>query len=362
MSPATDMSALPVADALPGPVLREQVSKFPTTRLMGSKARLLGQLWQQISVFAPNSVLDMCSGSGVVSYMLKAQGCRVHANDYMAMAFVAAQALVENSRVQLSPDDVNAVAIATDEGDALVQRTYGTLYFNRDDTAFIDRARAAIRCLPEDRRSLATAALIRACLKKRPRGIFTYTGQRYDDGRKDLRLSLRDHFVQAAGVLNAAVFCNGQSNRALRCDIAVSPPQVDVDLIYLDPPYFSPLSDNEYVRRYHFVEALACDWQGVEIERQTKTLKIRKYPTPFSCEAGAMAAFNALADYYKAVPLVISYSTNALPAADAIVALLKRHRRTVRVIALDHRYSLGNHGHLADGARNRVQELIFTAY
>ena len=33
------------------------------------------------------------------------------------------------------------------------------------------------------------------------------------------------------------------------------------DLVYIDPPYFSALSDNEYVRRYHFVEGLARNWK-----------------------------------------------------------------------------------------------------
>ena len=43
------------------------------------------------------------------------------------------------------------------------------------------------------------------------------------------------------------------------------------DLVYMDPPYYSPLSDNEYVRRYHFVEGLARDWKGVEIQEHTQT-------------------------------------------------------------------------------------------
>lgn len=54
------------------------------------------------------------------------------------------------------------------------------------------------------------------------------------------------------------------------------------DLVYIDPPYYSPLSDNEYVRRYHFVEGLARDWKGVEIQENTVTKKFKSYPTPFS--------------------------------------------------------------------------------
>ena len=70
-------------------------------------------------------------------------------------------------------------------------------------------------------------------------------------------------------------------------------------LVYIDPPYYSPLSDNEYVRRYHFVEGLARDWQGVEIQEHTKTKKFKSYPTPFSTRSGAEEAFDNLFEKYK---------------------------------------------------------------
>ena len=96
-------------------------------------------------------------------------------------------------------------------------------------------------------------------MKRRPRGIFTYTGNRYNDGRKDLQLSLKEHFIKAVAEINMAVFDNGKDNLSENKDFR----QVmdDADLIYLDPPYYSKLSDNEYVRRYHFVEGLAKDWK-----------------------------------------------------------------------------------------------------
>lgn len=51
---------------------------------------------------------------------------------------------------------------------------------------------AAIR--DQYKKAIAMTALIRACTKKRPRGIFTYTGDRYNDGRKDLQKSLEQQF------------------------------------------------------------------------------------------------------------------------------------------------------------------------
>lgn len=342
--------------------LSPQVDLYPPTRFMGSKERLLSALWQQIGRFEPSSVLDLCSGSGVVGYMLKAQGCQVYSNDYMAMAATIAKALIANNDTILEDEEIETILTAADEGDAFVQRTYDGLYYDAQDAAFIDRARTRIAQMLGTKKELAKAALIRACVKKRARGIFTYTGLRYNDGRRDLKLTLAEQFRTAAEAINAAVFSNGRQNVVSRSDIATAPPMVDADLIYLDPPYFSPLSDNEYVRRYHFVEALACDWEGVEIQTDTKTKKIRNYPTPFKTEAGTAAAFEELAETYSGKPLLISYSSNALPKAEETLGLLRRHRERAEVVEVDHLYSFGNQGHLKNGAKNRVKELIFVAY
>ena len=35
-----------------------------------------------------------------------------------------------------------------------------------------------------------------------------------------------------------------------------------------DPPYYSKYSDNEYVRRYHFIEGLVKNWKDVEIQEK----------------------------------------------------------------------------------------------
>lgn len=58
---------------------------------------------------------------------------------------------------------------------------------------------AAIR--DQYKKAIAMTALIRACTKKRPRGIFTYTGDRYNDGRKDLQKSLEQQFWKQWKVL-----------------------------------------------------------------------------------------------------------------------------------------------------------------
>ena len=115
----------PPGDTKPGlPVLTNQVTKFPPTRFMGSKERLLPAIWQAASQFEFTSVLDLFSGSGVVAYMFKAQGKRVYSNDYMAMCADHARAMVENSDTRLDERDVDILLTLSERTDQFVQRTF----------------------------------------------------------------------------------------------------------------------------------------------------------------------------------------------------------------------------------------------
>src|SRR5690606_10531692 len=54
--------------------LPDQAALYPSTRYMGSKNKLLPELWAVASQFQFDSVIDLFSGSGVVGYMFKAHG------------------------------------------------------------------------------------------------------------------------------------------------------------------------------------------------------------------------------------------------------------------------------------------------
>ena len=204
------------------------------------------------------------------------------------------------------------------------------------------------------------SALIRACTKKRPRGIFTYTGERYNDGRKDLQKSLEQHIQDAVEAINRAVFDNGKANCSRHGD-AMDLCLEQSGLVYIDPPYYSPLSDNEYVRRYHFVEGLARDWKGVEIQEYTQTKKFKSYPTPFSTRKGAADAFDLLFKKFSKNILLVSYSSNSLPTQDEMTAIMSKHKEHVEVIPVDYRYSFGNQNDVKTN-RNKVQEYLFIGY
>jgi len=63
------------------------------------------------------------------------------------------------------------------------------------------------------KRSVALAAILRSAIRRQPRGLFTVSDPgRYHDGRRDLKLTLREHFIEQVETYNAAVFSNGKRN------------------------------------------------------------------------------------------------------------------------------------------------------
>ena len=292
--------------------LSDQVSLYPPTRFMGSKRKLLGEIWNVASRFEFDSVVDLFSGSGIVGYMFKSHGKTVISNDYMAMSATFTKAMVENNTVTLPIAEAEKLLIKQGEVDHFVSDTFKDLYYTDEENELIDILRTNIAAIDDQyKKAIAMTALIRACTKKRPRGIFTYTGHRYDDGRKDLQKTLSQQFLEAVEAVNNAVFDNHKANKSVNGD-AMALDVEKPDLVYIDPPYYSPLSDNEYVRRYHFIEGLARDWKGVEIQEHTKTKKFKSYPTPFSTKNGAYEAFDKLFSKFSGSILIVSYSSNSV--------------------------------------------------
>jgi len=328
---------------------------------MGSKQGILPSIWDAVKHLPFNTVLDAFSGSGCVSYMFKGQGKAVISNDFLKYSYHIANALVANSTDVLSENDIRMLLEPNTNRQNFIQETFRGLYFSDDDNFFLDNTVANIQQLTSlSKSSLAITALNRACVKRRPRGVFTYTGNRYDDGRRDLKLSLKEQFLEAIEVLNSAVFDNGQNNVALNLDVFSL--DVKPDLVYLDPPYYTPLSDNDYLRRYHFVEGLSCYWQGVEILHHTKTKKLRKYYTPFDSRTEVYGAFERLLQKFSNSIIVVSYSSNSLPNRMELTDMLKAVKGNVMIHIIGHKYSFGTHSHKVGNQNNAVQEYLFVAY
>lgn len=333
---------MPLMD-VPLPALA-QVERYPHMRYMGSKYRLLPTLARVFDEVGGQSALDPFSGSGVVSYLLKTCGYMVTSGDYLHFPVTLTEAACVNQTQRLSEADVERVLGGGNaDGRDFISRTYEGLFFTPADLGFLDAAWSQIDRLEGSKRHLAIASLVLAAARKQPRGVFTVTGLRYDDGRAALHLPLADQFRRCVEAWNAAVF-EGERCEAVQGDVNTA--QVGADLVYLDPPYAPPRDDNDYVKRYWFLEGLANYWESgtATVMTDTKTRKLPKRATPFGSKQTITSALGATFERFRDSTLVLSYGSNAVPHLDTITEMLRDVKGSApEVIRLPHRYHFGTH-------------------
>ncbi|MGD0099839.1 MAG: DNA adenine methylase [Acidobacteriota bacterium] len=332
------------------------VKDYPELRYMGSKHRLLPWIHGVLCTVKFETAADPFVGSGCVAYLLKAMGKRVIASDFMNFPTVLAYATIANNSQRLDDATVKGL-LKPSRGIGFVEKTFQGIFFTKDDLRFLDQVSRNIEVLDHPhKQALARAALIRSCLKKQPRGVFTISGDlsHYDDGRRDLRLSLEEHFLEQVEAFNRTVFDNGFRHIVRKADVFSLKPE-GVDLVYLDPPYVPRSDDNCYVKRYHFVEGLSCYWKGLRIMENTRVKKIEKLYTPFSYRKTAIDAFERLFRLYRTSIIVLSYSSNGFPDLEELEKLMRRHKTNVTIYEKPHCYHFGTHDHVE---RARVNEYL----
>lgn len=339
----------------PAPPLPARAQTYPEFRYMGSKHRLMPWIHGVLNDLDFESAADPFLGSGCVAYLLKCMGKRVVGSDFLNFPTEIARATTENNGSDLDGPALRRLLQPLRGRSCFIERTFAGIFYSRSDLQFLDRLCTNLEKLDDPyRRSLARAALIRACLKKQPRGVFTVGGNRYDDGRRDLRLSIEEHFLEQVAQFNQVVFSNGRRHTIRRGDV-FGLPHKPIDLVYLDPPYVPRADDNCYMKRYHFLEGLSCYWRGVEIMAETKVKKIAKPFTAFSYRRTALDAFDRLFARYKDSIIVLSYSSNGYPDRAELESLLGRYKRRVQTHERSHRYHFGTH---AGVERAQVQEYL----
>jgi adenine-specific DNA-methyltransferase len=328
--------------------LPEHVDEYPELRYMGSKKRLLPWIHGVLRSLPFETAADPFVGSGCVAYLLKAMGKRVMASDFLNFPAVLAAATIANNKQKLDEPAVKRLLAHRANGPHFIEKTFEGIFYKPEDLRFLDRVSGNLESLEDShQQALARAALIRSCLKKQPRGVFTVSGDlsRYDDGRRDLRLSIEQHFLEQVEAFNRVVFDNGRRHTVKHADVFSLKPE-GIDLVYLDPPYVPRSDDNCYMKRYHFLEGLSCYWKDRRIMENTRVKKIEKPYTPFSYRKTAIDAFDRLFRLYRDSIIVLSYSSNGFPDREELENLLRRYKGSVTAFEKPHRYHFGTHGNV----------------
>ncbi len=347
----------PVQEELSDSGFPAMVQQYPQLRFMGSKYRLLPWIHKILSGLSFDTAVDAFSGSGCVSYLFKAMGKQVISNDFLNLGATVARALIENPGRRLSQHTLNDLLKYDPHHKHFIERTFSGIFYTPEDLRFLDRVSWNIRKLHDPYvQAMALSALMRSCVKRQPRGVFTIAGdpERYKDGRRDLKLTLHEHFLEQVAVYNEAAFDNGRQNKACHGDVFDWDAE-SADLVYMDPPYVPRADDNCYMKRYHFLEGLSCYWEGKSIMEQSRVKKIDKPFTPFSYRRTAMEAFDRLFRKFSGSTLVLSYSSNGYPDLEELCRLMGRYKSSIDVFERTHRYHFGTHSAVR---RAQVQEYL----
>jgi adenine-specific DNA-methyltransferase len=337
------------------------VNDYPQLRFMGSKYRLLPWIYKILSGVEFKTAIDAFSGSGCVGYLFKAMGKQVTTNDFLNLSATVARALIENPGKQLSQASLEQLLAYDPRHKRFIEHTFSGIFYTPSDLRFLDRVSWNVRKLDNKyEQAVALAALIRSCVKRQPRGVFTIAGdpERYKDGRRDLKLSLQEHFLEQVDVYNAATFDNGYRNGARHGDV-FEWDCVQADLVYMDPPYVPRADDNCYMKRYHFLEGLSCYWEGKSIMTDSRVKKINKPYTPFSYRHSANDAFDRMFRRFADSTLVLSYSSNGYPDLAELRQIMCRYKSSVEVFERAHRYHFGTHSGVK---RALVKEYLLVGY
>ena len=97
-------------------------------------------------------------------------------------------------------------------------------------------------------------------------------------------------------------------------------------------------------------------WRGQAIMHDTRTKKLEKRYTPFSYKHSITEALRLTFKQFRESAIVLSYSSNAVPDADTIAALLREVKSDVEVRLIDHTYTFGTH---SAAQRRAVLEYLF---
>ena len=358
----------------------------PSTRFQGSKRKLLPWIQSTFEELDFSSAIDLMSGTGSVSYLLKRMGKRVIANDYLRFNYLTAQAFIENKRYVVGEEDlawILGINSRVDYG-RFVAKTFRNFYFTSAENRWIDRVICNINQLqgpsrPATRakRAIATHSLIQACLMKRPFNLFHRRNLYLRRAKVDRTFGNQTTWETPFDKLllrkvkesNSFVFDNGMNNKAMNED-ATKISGSSTDLVYLDPPYFRLNGDrrqSNYRFAYHFVEGLAQYDVWPDLLDNGSSLRALK-PNGnsgeilYQCQKSELR--ETLLDWLKRIVLncpnaqvVMSYKEPGVPSCRAIKKLLEETGRDVSVLRAGYQYALNRR----NGKPNENLELLFVA-
>jgi len=306
---------------------------------LGGKRRLCPLIFREVDRLLPRrhwrgrTFLDGFLGGGSVSLYAKAQGFKVVATDIAERAITVGRALIENSRVRLTREDVLRLLEPSDAAPGRIERELVPAVFTANLGRFLDRALA----VADESADAAKAALIRmlairlALLEHPMSQVRSGTIHRVTTGEYEsitdscvhhyvdgLRLTTVDRVWHLAQQINAGVFQgDGQVLKQSVLDVL---PTIEADVAYFDPPYPGVMS---YEKEYKVIDLI---------------LEGATHPTsPFTARDGA-AMIDGLFERAGHIPIWLLSLGNEVVTLGELEEKMRRLGRETRSFEIKHQH------------------------
>ena len=339
--------------------------KIPSTRYSGSKRRFLNWIWENVSDINFDSALDVFGGTASVSLLFKQKGKRVHYNDILSFNQIIGTALIANSKTTVTESDLEKVFKSQPiNRKKTIQRFYnGTFYLEEENIWLDDFIQKVATVNDKFKRAIILSALFQACLTKRPFNLFhrANLNLRTNDVKRNFgnKITWEKPFEELIKKFvveyNQAVFDNDKKNKVIGGHNALFCPN-GVDLVYLDPPYFSKNQSTglNYLDYYNFLEGIANYdvWTELVIDNKTNVpkLKEKKAIQYFTTKKQITNSIEKLIERFQDNIIVMSYLDEGIPDKQTIIELFSKYGKKVTVKEKQHKYVL---------SKNFKSELLF---
>lgn len=268
-------------------------------RYLGNKYRLLPFITQVVAEHCQNIniVADLFAGTGAVSSAF--QDRQIITNDILYSNYISNLAWFspndyDEKKITTLIEEYNKKQVRTDN---YMSQNFADTFFSRNDCRKIGYIREDIEScfkkgkINERERALLITSLLYAMDK------IAKTCGHYDAYRKGVEF---DQYLELA--VPMAKHNNNPQNQCFNQDINTLAPQVQADLVYLDPPYNS----RQYCDAYHVLENVA-QWAKPEVFGVARKMDRSNLKSAY-CTKSATKAFDDLIGKINARYILLSYN------------------------------------------------------
>jgi len=299
-------------------------------RYLGAKTRLLDFLDEivQAEVGSLSSFADVFGGTGVVAHHFNRPDVAVFASDILLSNVVSMRCFLQTQGLNEARirERLEVLEALEPEGENYVSEHFGGRFFSEENARRIGAIRQTIadwrtqNVVTEEEEAILLTSLLYG-LDRCANTCGHYDAYRVQlDQTQRLTLALPEIDVRA-----------NVGNRVFHGDANQLVDTLDVDVLYLDPPYNS----RQYSDTYHLLENL-IQWQKPPVFGKARKMNRATLKSPYCSPRTAAASFAALVARARCRTILLSYNnmglkgdsrSNACIPDEAIMAALESRGR-----------------------------------